>query len=108
MCREPAVSGITSGFESAPPKWLGNSRHGTSTMLRMKAPLLSEAMVAPSQITRSNDQRPAVDIDSRPGRKSVRHETEDLPGDILADTNAADRQRGRGLRQHVAPRFLRH
>ncbi len=30
MCLDPAVSGITSGFDSAPPKWLGNSSHGTS------------------------------------------------------------------------------
>src|SRR5690242_5395967 len=42
MCLERAFSGITSGLDSAPPKWLGNSRHGTSAMLRMKAPLFSD------------------------------------------------------------------
>ena len=35
MCCERAVSGMTSGFESAPPKWFGNSLHGTSATLRM-------------------------------------------------------------------------
>ena len=38
----PAVSGVTSGFDSAPPKWLGYSFHGTSAMLRIDGlPLLS-------------------------------------------------------------------
>src|SRR5712671_7053633 len=105
MWREPAVSGMTSGFDSAPPKWLGNSRHGTSAMLRMKAPLFSEAMMLPPP---SDHQCPAVDIDDRSGRKAVRHETENLPRDIFANADAADRQRGRGLRQHVAPRLCRH
>jgi hypothetical protein len=44
MWREPAVSGITSGFDNAPPKWLGNSRHGTSAMLRMKGSGVSWAV----------------------------------------------------------------
>ena len=39
----PAVSGITSGFDSAPPKWLGNSSHGTSAMWRTKALRFSQA-----------------------------------------------------------------
>src|SRR5262245_44166836 len=45
MCFDCAVSGMTSGFDSAPPKWSGNCRHGTSAMLRMKASRLSVAML---------------------------------------------------------------
>src|SRR6185437_16602783 len=44
MCRDAAVSGITRGFDRAPPKWSGNWRHGTSAMLRMKACRCSAAM----------------------------------------------------------------
>src|ERR1700759_768770 len=47
MCLEPAVSGITSGFDSAPPKGSGNCRHGTSAMLRITL-LRSLAMVSRS------------------------------------------------------------
>ncbi len=42
-------------------------------------------------LCRLDDERPAIDIDDRSGRKTVGHETENLPRDIIADTDAADR-----------------
>src|SRR3984893_19193885 len=104
MWREPAVSGITSGFDSAPPKWLGNSRHGTSAMLRMKAPLFSEAIV----VSLSGNQPASIEIDDRSRRKADGHEGQNLARDILTDADAADGQLGGGLGEHFAARLFRH
>src|SRR5215475_550898 len=107
MWRDFAVSGITSGFDSAPPKWLGNSRQGTSAMLRMKAPLLSSKAIDPLPVrirrnpASSGDDRAAIDVDDRPRRKADGHEGEDLPRDVLPHPDAAGRQRSRRLGKHL-------
>src|SRR5262249_17310081 len=97
--------GMTSGLESAPPKWLGNSRHGTSAMLRMKAPLFSEAI---SLLPKSRNQCTAVEIDRGSRRKAVGHDGEDQLRDILAPADAANRQACSGFGEHILARFFRH
>src|SRR5579871_3027466 len=75
-------------------------------MLRMKASLCSAAMFASPAM--SGDQSSAVEIDDRSRREADSHEGQDLPRDILAYTDAADRQCRRGLCEHVATSVFRH
>src|SRR3972149_1586175 len=56
----------------------------------------------------SCDERAAVEIPDRSGGKADGHEGENLARDILAQADAADRQGGRGLGEHVAARGFRH
>src|SRR5262249_17522805 len=73
MWRELAVSGITSGFDSAPPKWLGNSRHGTSAMLRMNGLGLSCGIARSASIVERGKsglrRRPGIDPLQRPAHQ---------------------------------------